>query len=182
MHADVHRSGMYAVVGCGECSALWIVEGDPERTECPRCGTSKKHEHRREFLTTDDEDHAREVRASMLASRQGESEAFAEVGSFAELDAELEAAGVDDETYLEGVGVDTGEVEAAADRAAGGSNSRSREETVRAALRELEAPGEAEVASYAADHGVSREWTERALEKLVRAGEVAEADGGYRLL
>ena len=173
---------MYAVVGCGECSALWIVEGDPERTECPRCGTSKKHEHRREFLTTDDEDHAREVRASMLASRQGESEAFAEVDSFAELDAELEAAGVDDETYLEGVGVDTGEVEAAADRAAGGSNSRSREETVRAALRELEAPTAAEVATYAAEHRISREWTERALEKLVRAGEVAEADGGYRLL
>ncbi|MEF8908538.1 MAG: DUF5817 domain-containing protein, partial [Haloarculaceae archaeon] len=162
---------MYAVVGCGECSALWIVEGDPERTECPRCGTSKKHEYRREFLTTEDEDHAREVRASMLASRQGESDAFAEVGSFAELDAELEAAGVDDETYLEGVGVDTGEVEAAADRAAGGSGSagRSREETVRAALRELEAPSEAEVTSYAAEHGVSREWAERALEKLVRA-------------
>ena len=173
---------MYAVVGCGECSALWIVEGDPERTECPRCGTSRKHEYRREFLTTEDEDHAREVRASMLASRQGESDAFAEVGSFAELDAELEDAGVDDETYLEGVGVDTGEVEAAADRAAGGDGSRSREETVRAALRDLEAPAEAEVATYAADHGVSREYTRRALEKLVRAGEVTETDGGYRLL
>ena len=169
---------MYAVVGCGECSALWIVEGDPERTECPRCGTSKRHEYRREFLTTEDEDHAREVRASMLASRQGESGAFAEVGSFAELD----AAGVDDETYLKGVGVDTDEVEAAADRAAGGGGSRSREETVRAALRELEAPSEAEVASYAADHGVSREYAERALERLVRAGEVTEAGGGYRLL
>jgi hypothetical protein len=176
---------MYAVVGCGECSALWIVEGDPERTECPRCGTSKKHEYRREFLTTDDEDHAREVRASMLASRQGESDAFAEVGSFAELDAELEDAGVDDETYLEGVGVDTGEVKAAADRAAGGSDGpagRSREEVVRAALRELDAPTEAEVASYAAEHGVSREYAERAIEKLVRAGEVTETDGGYRLV
>lgn len=118
----------------------------------------------------------------MLASRQGESDAFAEVDSFAELDAELEAAGVDDETYLEGVGVDTGEVAAAADRAAGGEGSRSREGTVRAALRELEAPSETEVAGYAADHGVSREWAERALQKLVRAGEVTEVDGGYRLL
>jgi hypothetical protein len=174
---------MYAVVGCGECSALWIVEGDPERTECPRCGTSKRHDLRREFLTTDDEDHAREVRASMLASRQGQSEAFAEVDSFAELDAEVEEAGVDDDTYLEGVGVDTGEVEAAADRAAGEEGgSRSREETVRAALRELEAPDEEAVVAYAAEHGVPREYTERTLEKLVRAGEVTEADGGYRPL
>jgi len=175
---------MYAVVGCGECSALWVVEGHPERTECPRCGTSRKHEYRREFLTTEDAEYAREVRASMLASRQGESEAFAEVGSFAELDAQLEDAGVDDETYLDGVGVDTDEVEAAADRAAGGSGSagRSREETVRAALRELETPDETAVAAYAAEHGVPRERAERTLEKLVRAGEATEADGGYRLL
>jgi len=182
MHADAHSAGMYAVVGCGECSALWVVEGDPDRTECPRCGTSKKHEYRREFLTTEDAEYAREVRASMLASRQGESEAFAEVDSFAELDADLGEAGVDDETYLEGVGVDTGEVKAAADRAAGGGGSRSREEVVRAALRELEAPTEAEVASYAAEHGVSREYAERVLAKLVRAGEVTETGGGYRLL
>jgi hypothetical protein len=173
---------MYAVVGCGECSALWIVEGRPETSECPRCGTTRKYEYRRQFVTTDDEDHAREVRASMLASRQGESDAFAELDSFAEMDRYVEASGVDDDAYLDGVGVDTAEVEAAADRAAGGEGGgRSREETVRAVLRDLDAPTEAEVVAHAAEHGVPADYTERALEKLVRAGEVVE-DGGYRLL
>jgi len=178
---------MYAVVGCGECSALWIVEGRPETSQCPRCGTTRQYDKRRQFLTTDDEDHAREVRASMLASRQGQDDAFAALDSFAELEREIDDAGVDDETYLSGSGVDPEDVAAAADRAGPSSGDakspgRSREETVRAALRELDAPSETEVVDYAAERGVPTEYTERALEKLQRAGEVTETEGGYRLL
>jgi CRP-like cAMP-binding protein len=170
---------MYAVVGCSECQALWIVEGRPERSECPRCGTSRKYEKRREFVTTDDENHAREVRSSMLAARQGQSDAFAELDSFAELDDQIEHSGIDDETYLSESGIDAEEVAAAGEDE---STNRSREEIVRAGIREQPAPTAEDVVEYASEHGVSPEYTERALEKLRRAGEVSESGGTYRLL
>src|SRR6056297_2742917 len=78
--------GMYAVVGCSDCQALKIVEGRPETTQCPRCGKRRTFEKLKKFVETDDEDHAREVRSSMLATRQGEGEAFAELDSFSEMD------------------------------------------------------------------------------------------------
>ena len=174
---------MYAVVGCSECSALWVVEGRPERSQCPRCGGTRQHAKRRKFVETKDEDHAREVRASRRANRQGQGEAFAELDSFGELERQVEEAGVDDETYLDASGVDTDAVAAAEDRAdAGTGGGQSREATVRSALRALDTPSEAEVVEYAQQRGVPPAYTRRALEKLVRAGEVTVSDGHYRPL
>jgi DNA-directed RNA polymerase subunit RPC12/RpoP len=174
---------MYAVVGCSECSALWVTEGRPETTQCPRCGTRRKHAKRRKFVETDDEAHAREVRASMLANRQGEGDAFAELDSYAEMERQVDDAGVDDETYLGDSGVDTEAVSAAADRAEqGATGGASRKETVTNALRELDEPSEDDVVAYAEERGVPASYTRRALEKLVRAGEVSESRGQYRLL
>ena len=171
---------MYAVVGCDECQALWIVEGRPDSSQCPRCGKTRKYEKRREFVTTDDEDHAREVRASMLAARQSQDEAFAELDSFAELDAQVDEAGIDDETYLAESGIDPDAVAEAGERESSGSSSR--EETVRDALRELDEPTEGDIVAYASERGVPEEYTRTALRKLVRAGEVSESRGVYRLL
>jgi len=173
---------MYAVVGCGECQALWIVEGRPDTSQCPRCGTTRGYEKRKQFVTTDDEDHAREVRSSMLAARQGRDEAFADLDSFAEMETYVDEAGVDDQTYLAESGVDTDEVAAAAERTEASGGGGSREETVREALRELDDPTEAAVVDYAENRGVPPEYTRRALEKLVRAGAVSESHGEYRLL
>lgn len=174
---------MYAVVGCSECSALWVVEGRPETSQCPRCGGRRQHAKRRKFVETDDEDHAREVRSSMLANRQGHGEAFAEIDSFAELDRRVEEAGVDDETYLEASGVDSEAVASAGDRAGEGSGGgTSRRETVLEALRELDAPAETDVVAYAAERDVPADYTRRALAKLVRAGRVSESGGSYRLV
>ena len=171
---------MYAVVGCDECQALWIVEGRPDSSQCPRCGKTRKYEKRREFVTTEDEDHAREVRASMLAARQGQDDAFAELDSFAELDAQVDEAGIDDDTYLAESGIDPDAVADASERESSGSSSR--EETVREALRELDEPTEDDVVAYASERGVPEEYTRTALQKLVRAGEVSESRGTYRLL
>ena len=171
---------MYAVVGCDECQALWIVEGRPDSSQCPRCGKTRKYEKRREFVTTDDEDHAREVRASMLAARQGQDDAFAELDSFAELDAQVDEAGIDDDTYLAESGIDPDAVADASEREPSGSSSR--EETVRDALRELDEPAEDDVVAYVSERGVPEEYTRSALRKLVRAGEVSESRGVYRLL
>ncbi len=174
---------MYAVVGCDECSALWVVADEPETTGCPRCGKRHRYAKLKRFVTTDDEDHAREVRASMLANRQGEGEAFAAMDSFAELEAQVDDAGVSDDEYLERSGLDAEEVAAAGERASEGEGGgRSREETVRAALRELDEPTVDEVAAYAAERGVPEGYVERALAKLARAGEVSESRGTYRLV
>ena len=170
---------MYAVVGCGECEALWILEGRPETSQCPRCDTTRAFEKRRQFVTTEDEDHAREVRASMLAARSDHDEAFAEVDSFAELETQIESAGIDDETYLEESGIDPDAVADAGERT---RSSQSREETVRAALRELDEPTEQAICEYAEARDVPPSYTERTLSKLVRAGEVSKHRGVYRLL
>ena len=174
---------MYVVVGCSECSALWIVEGRPETSQCPRCGGRRQHAKRRKFVETDDEDHAREVRSSMLANRQGHGEAFAELDSFAEMDRHVDEAGVDDATYLEASGLDSESVADAGDRAGQGSGgTTSRKDTVIAALRDLNDPTEADVVAYAGERDVPADYTRRALEKLVRAGRVSESRGTYRLL
>jgi len=171
---------MYAVVGCSECQALWIVEGRPERSECPRCASTRKYAKRREFVTTDDENHAREVRASMLAARQDMDDAFAELDSFAELESQIEDAGIDDETYLAESGLDPEEVAGAGQSDSGGS--RSRDEIVRDGIREQPSPTTEDVVTYAEEYGVGRSYTEKALDKLVRAGEATESGGTYRLL
>jgi DNA-directed RNA polymerase subunit RPC12/RpoP len=176
---------MYAVVGCSDCSALTIVKGRPETTECPRCGKRRKFEKLKTFVETDDEDHAREVRASMLANRRGEGEAFAELDSFSEMEERVDEAGPSDEEFLEASGIDTDEVAEAAERVENRSASTrgtSRKETVRAALRDLDRPTEDEVVAFADERGVPAEYVREALEKLTRRGEVSESRGRYRLL
>jgi predicted nucleic acid-binding Zn-ribbon protein len=173
---------MYAVVGCGECSALWVVEGEPETTGCPRCGTRHQYAKLKRFVETDDEAHAREVRASMLANRRGEGEAFAALDSYEELGEHADGGVVDDDEYLSAAGLDVDEVAAAGDRATNRGSSRSRRETVVDALRALDEPTEDDVVEYAAEHGVSPEYAREALAKLVRAGEASESRGRYRLV
>ncbi|WP_323675672.1 DUF5817 domain-containing protein [Halorubellus sp. PRR65] len=176
---------MYHVVGCSECSALRIVEGRPERSSCTRCGASKQFSKLKRFVSTEDVDHAREVRASMLANRQGEGEAFANVDSFAAMEDEVGEGVVDDDEFLERSGVDAAAAQAAADRAETGRASSSgpnKREAVLEALRALDDPTLDEIAAYAADHGVEREYVERALEKLERAGEVSRSGTTYRRL
>ena len=174
---------MYAVVGCSECSHLWMIEGRSKTTQCPRCGSRRAYEKRKKFVETDDADHAREVRASMLANRQGEGEAFAELPSFGDLEGDVADGVVDDDEYLEASGLDVDELEAAGDRDPRGSTATgSKKEIVEAALADLEEPTEADVIAYAGERGVSAGYTERALEKLVRRGAASESRGRYRLL
>lgn len=60
---------MYAVVGCPECEALWIVDGRPNTTTCPRCSTRHQYDRLRKLTETPDLDAAREARTSLLADR-----------------------------------------------------------------------------------------------------------------
>ncbi|QLG50575.1 DUF5817 domain-containing protein [Natrinema halophilum] len=174
---------MYAVVGCGECSNLWIIEGRSETTQCPRCGSRRPYEKRKKFVETDDAAHARDVRASMLANRQGEGEAFARLDSFAALEDDVADGVVDEAEYLEESGLDVDEVEAAGDRdPRGPARSGSKKEIVKGSLEALDRPTEDEIVAYAGERGVSPEYVETALEKLMRRGVVSESRGRYRLL
>lgn len=174
---------MYAVVGCSDCSALWVIEGRPETTQCPQCGTRRRFDRLKQFVTTDDPDHAKQVRAAMLAKRQDMDKAFAELEDFASMGERLEEVGIDDETYLEAAGVDPDAAAQAGDRAErGAGGSRSRKEIVTDALSELEKPTAEAIAAYAGERGVPEPYTEQALEKLRRAGEITESGGVYRQL
>ncbi len=174
---------MYAVVGCSDCSHLWLLEGRSATTQCPRCGSRKAYEKRKKFVETDDADQAREVRASMLANRQGEGDAFAELDSFGELEADVAGGVVDDEEYLDESGLNVDEVAAAGKRDPRGStHSGSNKEIVERALAELDRPTEAEVIDYAGERGVSAAYVRNALEKFARRGVVSESRGQYRLL
>jgi hypothetical protein len=171
---------MYSVVGCNECSNLWVVEGRPETTQCSRCRKRHQFGKLKQFVTTDDEDHAREVRTSILANRQGHGEAFAELDSFSEMESQVEDVGMDDAEFLERSGIDSDEVEAAAETPRRGGTSK--QEAVRDALDALDRPTGDEVVAYASERGVTPEYAERTLEKMVRSGEVSESRGRYRLL
>lgn len=169
---------MYAVVGCGECNAMWIVADEPERSQCPQCKRSRAFDARRKFVTTDDADHAREVRARLLAAQADEEAAFAAVDSFAELETAVADAGVDDEEYLAGMGLDPAAIDDE-DAATGGGG---RPAVVREAIRTLEEPTVAAVTEFASDRGVPRDAAERVLQELHRAGEVKRSGDVYRLL
>jgi hypothetical protein len=173
---------MYAVVGCTDCGAFWLLS-DPRESEtatCPRCGRRHKTRKLRRFYESDDRDAARQARATLLAEKRGESDAFSDLPSVAELASEVEHSGVDDREYLEASGLDADEVAAAGDVSSGGS--RSRDDVVRAAVREQDRPDEGAVIEYAAEHGVPAETARDLLERLVRRGEVSESRGRYRLL
>jgi hypothetical protein len=168
---------MYSVVGCKECHALWVVDGRPETTNCPRCETRHKFAKLKAFAETDTSDAAARVRSSMLAKR-------ADDGEFVDpADIDLDGVGISDEEFLTASGLDTEEVAAAGERAAGSvGSSRSRKQIVRDALEDLDEPTLEDVVAYAEEAGVPESYVERALEKLERAGEVTESGGVYRSL
>jgi DNA-directed RNA polymerase subunit RPC12/RpoP len=170
---------MYAVVGCSACSALWILEGRQETARCPQCGKTHQYKKLKKFVETEDADHAREVRASMLASRGGHAESFAAVDSFGELDSQVERPVIENEELLEGAGIDSEEVAVANETEA---TTASRKEIVLAAVNESEHATSETITAYAADRGVPEDYVEQTLEKLVRAGELTQHQREYRRL
>jgi hypothetical protein len=167
---------MYSVVGCTACHTLWIVEGRPETTQCPRCRRTHQFKKLKTFAETETSDAAARVRSSMLAERSDDGE-FVDP---AEID--LEGVGVSEEEFLSASGLDADEVSAAGERATHSPGSRSRKQVVLDALVDLEEPTADDVASYAAEAGVPESYVEKTLEKLRRAGEVTVSGGVYRKL
>ena len=174
---------MYAVVGCGECSTLWILEGRPETTTCPTCGKRRKFSDRRRFVETDDVEHARRARAAMLAARQDDTDAFDAVPADDEIESAIADGVIDETAYLEASGLDVDEIESAGERVQGaGAGSGSRRSIVESAVDAVEEPTEEAIVAYATERGVPRSAARSILEKLRRSGAVTRRDGTYRSL
>lgn len=173
---------MYAVVGCSECQALWVVEGRPETTACPRCGKRHAFAKRKRFFESEDAAAAKQARAALLAQRQGREDAFADLEDFRTMETALDDVGASDEEYLGESGLDPDEVAAAGERATATQRSKSRSAVVREAIAEQDAPDEDAIVAYADEYDVPADYVRTALEKLVRAGEASETRGTYRLV
>ena len=174
---------MYAVVGCTRCGALWVVEGRPDSTGCPRCETRHRFEKLKRFAEADSADAAREARSRLLAKRGGHEDQHESLEAFSTLGEDADRSGVSDEEFLSASGIDHEAVAAAGERAESGQGrSRSRRQVVLDALSELDRPTEPAVVEYATDAGVPASYVETALERLCRAGEVTESGGRYRRL
>lgn len=173
---------MYAVVGCNECSAMWLLS-DPEAAEsatCPRCGKRHRTKRLKRFFESEDRAAAQEARSALLAKKQGDSEAFAEVAHVADLEGQIEDAGVDDEEYLAAAGLDPDAIEAAGDR--DDEPGTDRETILREAVETAGRNGRSAVIEHAVDRGVPRDRAASLLDRLVREGEAIESGDGYRLL
>jgi len=176
---------MYAVVGCNECAAMWLLS-DPQMSDsatCPRCGKTHRTAKLKRFFESEDRAAAREARAALLAKKRGESAAFAELDHVSELERAVEDAGIDDREYLEASGIDADAVDEAGARAeGGGSGSRSRTEIVRDAVDAVDEPTEGNVVAHASERGVPVEAAREILTRLARRGELSESGGRYRTL
>lgn len=174
---------VYAVVGCSDCSGLWVVENprDQETATCARCGTRHRTASLRRLFEAEDRATAVEARGTMLARRAGEGAAFDAVPSGDELARAAAAAGMDDDDYLAARGVDPDEAASAGSRAGSGSGD-DRPSVVREAVRAQDDPDEQAVVSYAAARGVPADAARDLLDRLVRRGEASVDDGVYRLL
>lgn len=179
------RLGMYAVVGCNECAAMWLLTdpGASDSANCPRCGKTHRTAKLKRFFESDDRDAAREARAALLAKKHGDSAAFAEIEHVSELERAVDDAGIDDREYLEASGIDADAVSEAAARAeGGGSTSRSRTEILRDAVRAVDEPTEDAIVAHASERGVPADAARELLTKLTRRGELSESGGRYRVL
>lgn len=171
---------MYAVVGCSNCQALWIVDGRPETTSCPRCRTRHEFDRLKQFVRTEDREEAREVRAAMLASAQDREEAYEKLDSIGAMEADLDSVGIDDEEYLAEHGIDPEATAAAGKQSDAGSMSRR--DRILDAIDSLEEPTEESVVEYASERGVPADVVRTALEKLAREGTIVQGPSGYRRL
>ncbi|AWB26258.1 DUF5817 domain-containing protein [Halococcoides cellulosivorans] len=170
---------MYAVVGCRDCGAFWVIEERPESTECPRCGTRHPTDRLKRFVETTDADAAREARGAMLAADAGFEELYDRLASFDRLDAAADAAGPDPDELLAAAGIDPA---TAADAASRDRSSLGRLEVVQRAIERADPATEAAIVERATDHGLDAETVHEALAALREQGTVVVADGSYRLV
>lgn len=170
---------MYAVVGCRECGAFWVIEGRPERTQCPRCRTSHQTTRLKRFVETEDGDAAREARGALLAADAGFEELYDRLERFDRLDDAAQAAGPDPDEVLAAVGVDP---DAARDAAMRDRSSHDRLEIVERVIARADPATEAAIIDRATDRDLDPGTVRRALDALHERGAVVRDGDTYRII
>lgn len=69
---------MYYVVGCPECRAIWILEGEQESTTCRSCRKQHQLKKLKRFIETEHKNVAVEARAEILAEQAGQKDEYRE--------------------------------------------------------------------------------------------------------
>lgn len=165
---------MYAVVGCGECHALWIRTGEAETATCPRCQKRHPVDRLRPLARAETAEAAREARSRLLAARADAPEAGAEHAATADA---IASVGFAEDEYLAARGIDPAAVREPAAPAGG-----DRRETVLRAIERASPPTRGAILSLASGDGVSEGAAAAMLDRLVADGVVLEAEGTYRRL
>lgn len=96
----------YHVVGCTDCSALWIIDNKSATSAvCTGCGRRHQRDKLRSLATASNREEAAQQRSALLISRRGEADADLD-GYWLQ---ERRAADpiVDDRQYLDGLGLDS---------------------------------------------------------------------------
>ncbi|QZA89478.1 replication protein H [Salinarchaeum sp. IM2453] len=170
----------YSVVGCRNCSMLWIIDGQPVTSKCPRCSTRYQTDRLRTLAEANDKTQAKELRAQLLADEQDQADGYDQLDSYSEMDDQIDDVGVTDEEYLSSFGVDPDAAQAAASDSS--TATKSNREIVLDAIDTLNSPTETDIIEYASDRGVSPDYVNKALPKLVETGDVSKHRGTYRLI
>ncbi len=169
---------MYVVVGCRACHALWVVDGRPETTQCPRCQIRHQFTSLTQFIETESRETAVQARSSMLAQRaDGHDVDPAAI--------DLDTVGIDDASVLREAGFDPETITSAAEQATANSSSTStpsRKETVLSAIETLENPTTEAITTYATSTDLSETDVARTLEKLRQTGDITKHNDTYRVL
>lgn len=167
------QSEMFTVVICPDCQYIWIVDGRPNRTACPRCESSHEFPGLRHLEKTEDKVEARNVRAAFTAKLNGMKEEFEQATRERNiLDEDVDSdLGPDDR--LRERGIDPSEVEDAISEDTG---SKSEKEIVVDAIETLDSPTVEEIIEHAGERGVGRSKVEKVLEKLRKRGEIVGKD------
>ncbi len=168
---------MYEVVGCSDCRALWIREGDAETAECPRCGRTHDVDKLRALAETDSADAARDARTRLLAERADHGD---DVAAFSELKGDVEAAGVPDATYLNAHDLDEEAIDAQA--TTDGTRDRSPRQLVLAAIDSCETPTRDAILDRVAEHGLARAEADDVLTRLTDTGHAIREGETFRVV
>lgn len=95
----------YHVVGCSECSSLWILNDESEQSAvCPTCETQHSRHLLKNFASREDREEAAQVRSALLAKRAGYADS--DFDSYRVQRDQAEAPIVDDRELLEGLGLE----------------------------------------------------------------------------
>ena len=95
----------FALIGCSDCSEVWVIEDDDRQTmECPTCRSTKHRSKRRTIAYADEFEQIAQIRSAVLAERAGYGDA--DLDHYATQEIRTDEPIVDDRSYLEGVGVD----------------------------------------------------------------------------